>query len=73
MFFANESSDALQKANPYFEIGIATLFLLSGGLFALEFYLQHRKKGTSWTKKEARIRLLPLGAGAIFLFIYFIS
>jgi len=72
MIFANASSDAVLKADPYVEIGIAALCFLTSGLQVLDFYLQHHKTGTTWSRKQLQQVLIPLGVGIMFVFFYFL-
>lgn len=73
MIFANESSDALAKANPYFEIGIAVLALAGGGLMALDIFLQNRKSGASWTRDQVVKCIAVIGFGLGMLVFYFLE
>jgi hypothetical protein len=71
MYFANANSDALLKADPYIEIGIAILCFLGSGLVCLDFHLQHRKNNTGWTRQQIQRCLVPLGIGLMFVFFCF--
>jgi len=70
MYFANASSDALQKANPVFEIVMVVLCLLTSGMWFWHYTLHHRKTNTGWTRKQLQVTLTPLGVGMMFILIF---
>ncbi len=70
--FANAASDNLLRWDPIIEIGIATLCFLASGLQWLDYYLQHRKSGTPWARKQIWQCLISAGIGLMFAVFYFL-
>ncbi len=70
MFFANASSEALQKANPSIELGIAVICLVATLLIWLDVVLRNRKNSAKWTRHQLLKCLAPLAAGLMFLAFY---
>jgi hypothetical protein len=67
MILANANADALLKADPLIEIGIAVLIFLACGLRILNFYLRYRKTGVKWTRKELLLSLAIFCIGIMFV------
>jgi len=67
MILANANSDALLKADPSIEIGIAVLAFLACGLRTLNFYLRYRKTGVRCTRKELLLSVAAFCIGLMFV------